>query len=304
MSEHDSNRDSEFPSDIEDKLDLLLAEVAALRAHQLRQQELIDEMMPIGRQAMTVLAERLEGLESRGWFGFGRGTVRIAEKVVAAYGEDDLDALGDNVVRILDTVREFTQPALLDIAGEASRAVHDRQQPKTLLGMLRATQDRDVRRGLGVAIEVLRRVGRGTRRAARVGLKARPALPRPVRTPTRRDADSPVRETPARVGSVIETLVVEGVTLDEQGFVADPASWSRETAQRVAAALDIALDERHWKVIDFARADFAENGKSPNIRRIARGSGVSTREIYEAFGRSPGITAARIAGVPKPVGCI
>jgi TusE/DsrC/DsvC family sulfur relay protein len=305
MTEHDANPAEEYPANLEDKVDLVLAELAALRAQQRRQQELIDEMMPIGRQAMGVLAERLDEAEKRGWFGFGRGSLRIAEKVVAAYDEDDLDALGDNIVRILDTVRGLTQPELLEIAGEATKAVHERQQPKSLIGMLRATQDKDVRRGVGVALEILRRVGRTTRRAARVGLQPRRALapPRRERPPQQRAQPGP-RPSQAPVPSSAPPMVVEGVPLDGQGFLADPGSWDREVAVRIAAALGLELGEVHWKVIDFSRADFAERGKSPNIRRISRGAGVTTREIYDAFGKAPGVAAARIAGVPKPVGCI
>lgn len=310
MTDFDANRDNAFPESLEDKLDLLLAEVTELRAHQRRQQELLDEMTPIARQAMGVAAQRLDELEKRGWFGFGRGSLRIAEKVVDAYDEDDLDALGDNIVRILDTVRDLTQPEMLDIAGEATKAVHKKQEPKSLLGMLRASHDKDVRRGMGVAIEVLRRIGRGTRRAARVGLRNRRALPPPKRARASREAAPQRASQPAPAIPACPTVArsttfaVEGVTLDAQGFLADPNDWSPEVAERIAAALGIELDDRHWKVIEFARAEYTEKGKAPNIRRITRGAEIPTREIYDAFGQAPGIAAARIAGVPKPAGCI
>ena len=64
------------------------------------------------------------------------------------------------------------------------------------------------------------------------------------------------------------------------------------------------LTEEHFTVLNFARASFIEKGKSPNVRALATGSGVGTKVIYTLFPKKPGPTIARVAGIPKPVGCI
>lgn len=94
------------------------------------------------------------------------------------------------------------------------------------------------------------------------------------------------------------------VDTDDQGFLANPKDWSREIAQAIAKEVGITLTDAHWKVIDFARTDFAERGEAPGPRRITAQTGVSTKELYALFPKGPGKLAARIAGIPKPKTCL
>ncbi len=64
------------------------------------------------------------------------------------------------------------------------------------------------------------------------------------------------------------------------------------------------LGTDHWKLIDAARSDYADTGMSPNIHRLTQIAGVTTKDVYALFPKAPGRTIAKIAGLPKPVGCI
>lgn len=94
------------------------------------------------------------------------------------------------------------------------------------------------------------------------------------------------------------------VEVNSEGFLTDPKQWTREIAATLAQEEGIALGEGHWKVIDFVRKDGAESGEAPNIRRITKLSGVTTKELYALFPGGPAKKAAKIAGYPKPHGCI
>jgi len=59
-----------------------------------------------------------------------------------------------------------------------------------------------------------------------------------------------------------------------------------------------------WKIIEFSRGDYKESQKAPNIRRITKSLDISTKEVYELFPSAPGPTISKIAGVPKPAGCL
>lgn len=100
------------------------------------------------------------------------------------------------------------------------------------------------------------------------------------------------------------SVTINGVGFTADGHLADPSEWTRELAVTLAAAQDVTLGDAHWKVVEFARADFEAHGFSPNVRRITMGTGLSSRELYALFPHSPARTVARIAGIPKPVGCI
>jgi len=99
---------------------------------------------------------------------------------------------------------------------------------------------------------------------------------------------------------------IAGTTVDvnPDGFMTDPAQWTREVAQELAKEEHLMLRDGHWKVIEFIRKDGAENGEPPTLRRITKLGGVTTKELYELFPGGPAKKAARIAGYPKPHGCI
>jgi dissimilatory sulfite reductase related protein len=95
------------------------------------------------------------------------------------------------------------------------------------------------------------------------------------------------------------------VDVNEEGFLLDASQWTPEIAEYLADKEGIGpLTERHWKVITFCREDNAREGQPPGLRRISKLSGVGTKELYQLFPRGPGKLAAKIAGLPKPKGCI
>lgn len=95
------------------------------------------------------------------------------------------------------------------------------------------------------------------------------------------------------------------VDVNEEGFLVDASQWTPEVAIDVAREVGIdPLTPRHWQVITFCREDAAREGSPPGLRRIAKLSGIETKELYQLFPRGPGKLAARIAGLPKPQGCV
>jgi len=103
------------------------------------------------------------------------------------------------------------------------------------------------------------------------------------------------------------TLLYDGhkVDVNPEGFLLDSSQWTPEIAEEIAKEVGLGpLTERHWKVITFCREDAAREGQSPGLRRIAKLSGVETKELYQLFPKGPGKLAARLAGLPKPTSCV
>ncbi len=95
------------------------------------------------------------------------------------------------------------------------------------------------------------------------------------------------------------------VEVDDEGFMLDADAWSEDIAKAVAAEHGIEnLSENHWKVIHFMRQKFHTDGTAPSVRALGKQSGVSIKELYQLFPKGPAKLAAKIAGVPKPRGCI
>ncbi|MBK6461666.1 MAG: TusE/DsrC/DsvC family sulfur relay protein [Myxococcales bacterium] len=314
-----------------DKLDTVLARLDALsaRVHDLterqrKQDELFSEMSPILKEVMATATTRLDALEKRGYFAFGRELVGVGERIVEGFSPDDVRLLGDSVVAILETVRTLTQPEVLAVAGEASEALQkaDQVEPIGILGMVRASRDEEVQKGMAVMMDVVRHVGRvaeivAKRRAPRpadararlaavTGARRRPVLgverpraspPKPAAAQSEGGAASSTK--PAEVAAVIE-----GVAFTRDGHLADAGAWSEGLALKLAETHGLALDAPRWAVVRFARADFEATGAAPNIRRLTQGTGVTTKDLYGLFPKAPARTIAKIAGIPKPAGCI
>ncbi|HEX9162686.1 MAG TPA: TusE/DsrC/DsvC family sulfur relay protein [Thermoanaerobaculia bacterium] len=102
----------------------------------------------------------------------------------------------------------------------------------------------------------------------------------------------------------VRTYSGHAVTVNDEGFLLDSSQWTPSVAEEIARETGVSLNEKHWQVISFCREDAAREGQSPGLRRIAKLSGVGMKELYALFPKGPGKLAARIAGLPKPQGCI
>jgi TusE/DsrC/DsvC family sulfur relay protein len=101
------------------------------------------------------------------------------------------------------------------------------------------------------------------------------------------------------------TYAATEVAVNDEGFFIDPEQWREEMAPMIARQEGIAeLTERHWQVIKFMRHQYETKGTGPTVRVLGKTSGVSVKELYQLFPKGPAKVAAKIAGIPKPRGCI
>ncbi|HPS64249.1 MAG TPA: TusE/DsrC/DsvC family sulfur relay protein [Ignavibacteria bacterium] len=102
-----------------------------------------------------------------------------------------------------------------------------------------------------------------------------------------------------------EQIAGKMIEFDAEGYMSDASVWDETIAAELAKREGIEqLTERHWMIINFMRKVFQEKGEAPSIRKLNKESGVDTKELYELFPKGPAKKAARIAGLPKPKGCI
>ncbi len=105
----------------------------------------------------------------------------------------------------------------------------------------------------------------------------------------------------------METMNMAGkaIELDADGHLAHRGDWNEEVARALATQEGIPeLTPQHWTVINFMRAVFDKEGDAPSIRRLTKESGVDTKTLYQLFPKGPAKRSAKIAGLPKPKGCI
>ncbi len=102
-------------------------------------------------------------------------------------------------------------------------------------------------------------------------------------------------------------LVVNGktLTLDEDGFIQEPEQWDKAVAEALAKTEGVdAMTDDHWKVVDYLRNYYLEYESAPMIRMVCKQTGFKLKEIYDLFPSGPAKGACKVAGMPKPTGCV
>ncbi len=93
--------------------------------------------------------------------------------------------------------------------------------------------------------------------------------------------------------------------VDEDGFLQEPDLWNEEAAKDFATTENVNdLTEAHWKVIRYIRNYYLQFGIAPMVRKVCKESGFKLNEIYQLFPSGPAKGACKLAGLPKPTGCV
>jgi uncharacterized protein YjgD (DUF1641 family) len=128
--------------------------------------EFLSDAGPLASQAVLKLLNTMDEYERRGYFEFADATVGVIDRVVTNYTKEDVEALGDNIVHMLDIVKSLTQPEMLAVAERLLAVVQRQQQvaaleptePPSLLALAGQMRDPEVRRGLARALNTFKAV--------------------------------------------------------------------------------------------------------------------------------------------------
>ncbi len=94
-------------------------------------------------------------------------------------------------------------------------------------------------------------------------------------------------------------------TVDEDGFLENPEIWNEAVAGDFASTEGVGdLTPEHWKVIHYLRNYYLQYGIAPMIRKLCKETGFKLNHIYELFPSGPAKGACKLAGLPKPTGCV
>jgi tRNA 2-thiouridine synthesizing protein E len=97
----------------------------------------------------------------------------------------------------------------------------------------------------------------------------------------------------------------EEYPLDGNGFLEQPERWNREVAEAIARDEGIAaMSDGHWAVVNFIREYWKEHDLAPAVRLLCQETHLGVRDMYKLFRSGPAKGACRIAGLPKPDGCV
>ena len=106
---------------------------------------------------------------------------------------------------------------------------------------------------------------------------------------------------------------LNGVTYeaDEEGYLVDISAWNKDLAELIAKDENIEMNDDAWEVVNFLRNYYEEYQIAPAVRVLTKAVKKSlgpekgnSKYLYELFPYGPAKQACKIAGLPKPTGCI
>lgn len=98
---------------------------------------------------------------------------------------------------------------------------------------------------------------------------------------------------------------------DEEGYILDLSAWTEDLANQIAKDENIEMTDEHWEVINFLRDYYEEYQIAPAVRVLIKSikktmgkEKGSNKYLYTLFPYGPAKQACKIAGLPKPTGCV
>ena len=99
--------------------------------------------------------------------------------------------------------------------------------------------------------------------------------------------------------------------VDEEGYLQNLEDWNMDVANFLAEQEGVDMTENHWEVVNFLREYYEEYKIAPMIRILTKAIGKklgpdkgNTKYLYELYPGGPAKQACKIAGLPKPTGCV
>ncbi|MEE8397588.1 MAG: TusE/DsrC/DsvC family sulfur relay protein [Desulfobacterales bacterium] len=93
--------------------------------------------------------------------------------------------------------------------------------------------------------------------------------------------------------------------VDEDGFIDSYENVNENWIQHVKKVEGIEeVTDEHRLVLKTLQDYYEKNGIAPMVRILTKVTGFKLKHIYELFPSGPGKGACKMAGLPKPTGCV
>ncbi len=143
--------------------------------------DFLRDATPLARQLLHDGMEKLDALDRRGYFSMGRELGRAVDNVVASFTIEDVRLLADNLVAILQTVKNLTQPEMLQAINNAVGVYRQIDfgtvEEYSLWRAFREVNKPEMRRALGFLVVFLRNLSASLPAQPGAASAAPPAAP-------------------------------------------------------------------------------------------------------------------------------
>jgi uncharacterized protein YjgD (DUF1641 family) len=150
-------------AEIEEQMRFLVDEARSRDLARESVSDLAADLSPIARQGMETMTSLLGAAETKGYIDFAQSGMGVVDRVVTSFTSEDVEALGDNIVLILQTIKEMTQPEVMQMLQSTFHNVQVQDEvildPPGLFALLWQIRKPDARRGLARLLAGLQSMG-------------------------------------------------------------------------------------------------------------------------------------------------
>lgn len=124
--------------------------------------DLAKDAAPIIHQLGLQGINQMNELEKKGYFDFIRELFNVADNIITHFSKEDVRLLADNIVTILETIKNLTQPEMLDAMNNAV-SIYNKIETRdikeyTLWKAFKEMRSPEMRKGIGFMITFLKNI--------------------------------------------------------------------------------------------------------------------------------------------------
>ena len=126
--------------------------------------DLLNDLSPILNEAIIDVTKKVGEFEEKGYFDFLAETGNIIDNIVTGFTPEDVKALADNIVLILNTVKDMTQPKMMksmDNAVKVFANIETEDIPEVSVWKLMRTMNKpEIKKGIGFLMTFMQNISK------------------------------------------------------------------------------------------------------------------------------------------------
>lgn len=122
--------------------------------------DFLEDVSPLVRESIIDYMNKLDEFDRKGYFQFLKEMTNVMDRVVTSFSVEDVKLLGDNIVTILNTVKNLTQPDMLNAINNAVSVYKkldiEIEEKISYFELFKRMRTPEMRRGMAFAIKFLK----------------------------------------------------------------------------------------------------------------------------------------------------
>ncbi len=127
--------------------------------------DLAKDATPMVNEIIIDFTKKLHQFEQKGYFEFVKESGKVIDRIVTSYSADDIRNLSDNVVTILNTVKNLTQPEMLKAINNALLVFNSMEMEKlpeySIWRVMKEMNSPEMKKGMAFMVMFMKNLTKG-----------------------------------------------------------------------------------------------------------------------------------------------